>query len=89
MEKVSKNFEKRLVLMLMVFLLSFTHLLLGPSEVFNFPNSLVLMGIGSVFMGLFVAGMLILALPEMIEVLSLYYPNSKPSLKEDTVAFYT
>lgn len=49
----------------------------GPSELGDFPNSLVLMGIGLAFVGLFSAGLLIPGLPEMVEAMKPKFPKSQ------------
>jgi len=73
----------------MTSLTGLSYFLVGPSSILNFPDSLLLIGIGSALLGFFIAGMLIPALPEMIDVLPLYTSNVSSKLREDSIAFYS
>ena len=57
------------------FLSFFTNLLVGPSEIFNMPNSVVIMAIGQLVRGLVDPFLLIPSLPEMIESVVPHFPE--------------
>ena len=59
--------EKRVTIILSAFMSGIAFIFVGPSELFGFANSLVLMGIGQALVGIFTATMMIPGLPEMVE----------------------
>ena len=64
---VPKRVDKRFTIILSAFLTGIAFIFVGPSEMFGFPDSLVIMGIGQALVGIFTAFMMIPGLPEMVE----------------------
>ena len=69
--------EKRVTMILAALFSSFSFLFIGPSQMFNFPDQLYLMGIGQALVGLFIPYMLIPALPEMVDYSLPLYPGQE------------
>jgi hypothetical protein len=61
-----KWIDKRVYLILSALLNTIGLLLIGPSKVFSFPDSSVLIGIGQLFFGIALAFLNIYSLPEMM-----------------------
>mmetsp|Transcript_33466 Transcript_33466/g.51393 ORF Transcript_33466/g.51393 Transcript_33466/m.51393 type:complete len:112 (+) Transcript_33466:130-465(+) len=66
-QKVPNGVEKRAIIIVTSFLLFFANLFVGPSEIFNFPESIWMMIVGQALRGLLDPFTLVPALPEMIE----------------------
>lgn len=75
-QRVPNGVEKRAILITACFLSFFANLFVGPSEIFDFPNSVQYMILGQAFHGLLDPFILIPTLPEMIESVLPYYPES-------------
>lgn len=75
-QRVPNGVEKRAILITACFLSFFANLFVGPSEIFDFPNSVWYMILGQAFHGLLDPFILIPTLPEMIESVLPYYPES-------------
>ena len=54
----------------------------GPSQLFAFPDSLVLMGVGQALAGIFTAFMMIPGLPEMVESALPLYPGQERKVND-------
>lgn len=67
--------EKRVTMISATLFVSIAYLLAGPSKMFHFPDSLVILGIGLAMVGIFSPFMMIPALPEMTEVSSERFPT--------------
>ena len=60
----------------------------GPSEMLNFSNSLLLMGIGQALVGIFTAFMMIPGLPEMVESTIPLYPGQERDVNDISSGLY-
>lgn len=67
--------DKRATIIIACFLTSIAFVFVGPSQIFGFSDSLVLMGIGQALVGVFTAYMMIPGLPEMVESTIPLYPG--------------
>jgi len=67
--------DKRFTIIVASFLTFVAFIFVGPSEIFNLPNSLLIMGIGQALIGIFTAFMMIPGLPEMVESTIPLYPG--------------
>ena len=67
--------DKRVTIILSAFFSGVAFIFVGPSEMFNFTDSLILMGIGQALVGIFTAFMMIPGLPEMVESALIYFPG--------------
>ena len=56
--------------------------MVGPSQLFAFPDSLILMGMGQAFAGIFTAFMMIPGLPEMVESTIPLYPGQERKVND-------
>ena len=72
---VPRWIDKRVTIILSAFMSGIAFIFVGPSEMFNFPNTLVFMGIGQALVGIFTAFMMIPGLPEMVESTIPLYPG--------------
>lgn len=73
-QKIPNGVEKRAILIIACFLSFFTNLCVGPSKIFNFPDTVWMMIIGQIAHGLIDPFILIPSLPEMIESTLPLYP---------------
>mmetsp|Transcript_16097 Transcript_16097/g.27194 ORF Transcript_16097/g.27194 Transcript_16097/m.27194 type:complete len:149 (+) Transcript_16097:1309-1755(+) len=73
-QKVPNGIEKRAIMIVASFLLFFVNLLLGPSDIFDFPDSIWLIVIALALRGILDPFTLIPSLPEMIEAVLPEYP---------------
>lgn len=72
-QQVPNGIEKRAILIIAVFISFFANLAVGPSQIFDFPDTIWMMAIGQIFHGVLDPFILVPSLPEMIEsVLPLY-----------------
>ena len=62
-----KCIDKRLTMIFASLLMAISFILVGPSQLLHMPNSLVMMGIGQLLIGIFLGFLLIPSLPEMVE----------------------
>ena len=62
-----RSIDKRVTIILSAFFSGVAFIFVGPSEMLNFPDSLILMGVGQALVGIFTAFMMIPGLPEMVE----------------------
>ena len=75
--------EKRSILIIAAFLSFFTNLAVGPSKLFDFPDSIWIMILGQALRGLVDPFILEPCLPEMIEsVLPLYPDNCEQQIND-------
>ena len=74
---VPDRIDKRVVLILSCFGLFITQLFVGPSTLFGFKDSLGLMIIGQVLIGLVLPFVLVPTLPEMSDSVLPHYPVSE------------
>lgn len=76
------TFEKRVTMILAALVTGIGFLFVGPSEMFGFSNSLLLMGIGQAVTGIFASFMIIPALPEMVESTIPMYPGQERQVND-------
>ena len=74
--------DKRFTLILASLLTGVSFLFVGPSQLFAFPDSLVLMGVGQALAGIFTAFMMIPGLPEMVESALPLYPGQERKVND-------
>ena len=67
--------DRRVTIITSAFFSGVAFIFVGPSEMFGFPDSLVLMGVGQALVGIFTAFMMIPGLPEMVESTIPLYPK--------------
>ena len=77
-----KRVDKRFTIILSSLLTGVSFLFVGPSQIFQFPDSLVLMGIGQALAGIFTAFMMIPGLPEMVESTLPLYPGQEREVND-------
>jgi MFS family permease len=75
-QQVPNGVHKRTILILACLMSFFANLFVGPSELFNFPDSIWTCIIGQALRGMIDPFTLVPALPEMIESVALHYPQS-------------
>jgi len=63
----TEKYEKRAVIISTALMCGLSFVLVGPSQIFGFPDSIVLMGIGMALVGVFNPAGIIMGLPEMEE----------------------
>ena len=63
-------------------------LLVGPSQMLSFPDSLVIMGIGQGMIGIFLAIMIVPGLPEMVESMLPLYPGQEREVNETSSGIF-
>ena len=80
--------EKRVRMILASVISAVAFLCVGPSELFRFGDSLVVMGIGQFFVGVTLAIQLIPGLPEMVECALEHYPTQERDVKNMSSAMY-
>mmetsp|Transcript_44521 Transcript_44521/g.32628 ORF Transcript_44521/g.32628 Transcript_44521/m.32628 type:complete len:82 (+) Transcript_44521:923-1168(+) len=71
-----------------LFLSFFVNLLVGPSEVFGLPDSLLIMAIGQALSGLLDPIILVPTLPEMIDSASDKYPGMELKINDMSAATF-
>ena len=69
--------EKRVTMIVASLLSAVSFLFIGPSQMFGFNDSLMLMGIGQALVGVFIPYLLIPALPEMVDFALPLYPGQE------------
>jgi MFS family permease len=69
--------EKRVTIAFSLLVSSFALLLVGPSRIIPFPDSLIMMGIGWCILGISLATFLIPILPEMVESSLAHFPGQE------------
>jgi MFS family permease len=69
--------EKRVTIAISLLVSSFALLLVGPSRILPFPDSLIMMGIGWCLLGISLATFLIPILPELVESSLPYFPGQE------------
>ena len=75
--------DKRVTMITANILSSIAFLFVGPSLMFDFKDSLILMGIGQALVGIFIPYMLIPALPEMVDSsLALYSKEDEEEVND-------
>ena len=79
---MSNSVDKRFTLILASLLTGVSFLFVGPSQLFAFPDSLVLMGVGQALAGIFTAFMMIPGLPEMVESALPLYPGQERKVND-------
>ncbi len=67
---IPKGIQRRVILILGLVLAFPVNLLIGPSKVFGFPDSLIIMLLGQALMGIVNPLLLIPTLPEMIDCIT-------------------
>ena len=72
---IPKTIEKRVTMIVAALLSGLAFLLVGPSLLLNFPDTLLTMAFGHALVGIFLAYTLIPALPEMVESALPLYPG--------------
>ena len=77
-----KSVDKRFTLIISSLLTGVSFLVVGPSQLFAFPDSLVLMGVGQALAGIFTAFMFIPGLPEMVESALPLYPGQEREVND-------
>lgn len=75
-QKVPNGVRKRMILILACLLSFFTNLFVGPSELFGLPDTIWMMALGQALRGLIDPFTLVPSLPEMIESVQGFYPQS-------------
>ena len=80
--------DKRFTIILASFLTFVAFIFVGPSEIFNLPNSLLIMGIGQALIGIFTAFMMIPGLPEMVESTIPLYPGQEREINDLSSGIY-
>ena len=70
-----RRIEKRVTIIISCFLSGVGYFFVGPSDLFEFPDSLILMGIGQALAGIFSAFLIVPGLPEMVEATLPLYPG--------------
>lgn len=80
--------DKRFTIIIASFLTFVAFIFVGPSELFNLPNSLVIMGIGQALIGIFTAFMMIPGLPEMVESTIPLYPGQEREINDLSSGIY-
>jgi hypothetical protein len=73
---IPKCIDKRVILILASVCCSYSYLFVGPSMMFGFPDSLGVMVIGHVLLGLALPFQMVPVLPEMTEYASQFYRKS-------------
>lgn len=82
-QRVPNGIEKRAVLIIASFLSFFTNLCVGPSKLFELPDSIWIMMLGQALRGIVDPFILVPSLPEMIEsVLPLYPDNAEQQIND-------
>ena len=61
---------------------AFSFLFVGPSQMFGFSDSLLLMGIGQGLVGVFIPYLLIPGLPEMVDCSLPLYPGEEREVND-------
>ena len=74
--------DKRFTIIISCFFAGIAFLLVGPSQLFAMPNSLVIMGVGQALAGVFSAFMMIPCLPEMVESTLPLYPGQERQVND-------
>ena len=74
--------DKRVTLIISSLLTGLSFLVVGPSQLFAFPDSLVLMGVGQALAGIFTAFMFIPGLPEMVESALPLHPGQERKVND-------
>jgi hypothetical protein len=75
-QRIPNGVPKRTLLILACFFSFISNLFVGPSTLFNMPDSIYLMVVGQILRGLIDPLTLVPVLPEMIESVLMYYPPS-------------
>ena len=71
------SIEKRVTIICSTLMSAVAFAFVGPSEMFGFPDSLLLMIIGQALLGIFTATLMIPGLPEMVESTLPYFPGQE------------
>ena len=74
--------EKRVTIIVAAFLSGVGYFFVGPSDLFDFPDSLVVMGIGQAMAGVFSAFLIVPGLPEMVEATLPLYPGQEREVND-------
>ena len=77
-----RRIEKRVTIIFAAFLSGVGYIFVGPSDLFNFPDSLVLMGVGQALAGIFSAFLIVPGLPEMVEATLPLYPGQEREVND-------
>ena len=80
--------DKRFTIITASFFTFVAFIFVGPSEIFNLPNSLLIMGIGQALIGIFIAFMMIPGLPEMVESTIPLYPGLEREINDLSSGIY-
>ena len=80
--------DRRVTIIVSAFFSGVAFIFVGPSEMFGFPDSLVLMGIGQALVGIFTAFMMIPGLPEMVESTIPLYPDQEREVNDLSAGLY-
>jgi MFS family permease len=73
--------EKRVTIALSLMVSSFAFLLVGPSQILPFPDSLLMIGIGWGLLGISLATFLVPILPEIVEASLPHFPGQDKQVK--------
>ena len=74
---VPSYIEKRVTIILSAIMSGVAFIFVGPSQMLDFPNTLLLMAIGQALVGIFTATMMIPGLPEMVESMKPKFPKEQ------------
>ena len=74
---VPSYIEKRVTIILSAIMSGVAFIFVGPSQMLDFPNTLVMMAIGQALVGIFTATMMIPGLPEMVESMKPKFPKEQ------------
>ena len=85
---VPQSIEKRFTIIVSSFGSGIAFLFVGPSQLCDFPDSLVLMGIGQALAGIFRAFMIVPGLPEMVEATIPQYPGQEREVNDLSSGIY-
>ena len=83
-----RSIDRRVTIILSALFCGIAFIFVGPSEIFGFPNSLVLMGFGQALVGIFTAFMMIPGLPEMVESTIPLFPNQERQVNDISAGLY-
>ena len=83
----TKVYMKRSLIIIGLFLTIFANLLTGPSTLAGLPDSLVIIGIGQGFMGLFGPLLVVFSLPLMIDIVDAEFTHLSEKRKSQAYDF--